>query len=60
MEDWEVKKAYQLVYEDLWDICHMRYTCADCPIKEACNKCEESLYATIKTAMEKLYGKEEK
>ena len=59
MEDWEVKKAYQIVYEDLWDICHMRSRCTDCPVKEACDKCDECLYATIKTVMENLFGKDE-
>lgn len=60
MEDSEIKKAYQLVYEDLWDICHMRSRCTDCPIKEACDKCDECLYDTIKNVMENLFGKDEK
>lgn len=59
MEDWEVKNAYQILYEDLKSICQMVPICTDCPIKEVCDKCDERLYAIIKTAMENLYGKED-
>lgn len=33
MEDKEIKKAYQIVFEDLWSICSMCSRCTDCPIK---------------------------
>ena len=59
MEDNEIKRAYQIVYEDLRYICSMHSYCTDCPIKEACDKCDECLYATIKTVKENLFGKVE-
>ena len=59
MEDMEIKKAYQVVYEDLRNICRINSMCMDCPIREACDKCDDRLYATIKITMENLFGKEE-
>ena len=35
MEDYEVKRAYEIVYEDLKETCQVRNQCTNCPIKEA-------------------------
>lgn len=59
MEDWEIKKAYQIVYEDLKEHCKQHARCSACPIKEACDQSNEMLHVIIKTVIESLYGKEE-
>lgn len=59
MEDKEIKRAYQIVYEDLKEHCHQHARCSACPIKEACDQSNEMLHETIKTAKENLFGKDE-
>ena len=59
MEDWEVKKAYQIVYEDLKETCEVHSRCIDCPIQETCGKCDEVLYNIIRQTKENLFGKDE-
>lgn len=58
-ENYEIKRAYEIVYEDLKEHCHQHTRCTECPIKEACDKSDEMLYEIIKTAKENLFGKEE-
>lgn len=59
MEDWEIKKAYQLVYEDLKETCQVRNQCTNCSIKEACDTCDEALFDVIGRVKENLFGKDE-
>lgn len=56
MEDWKIKKAYKIVYEDLKKTCQTYNQCINCPIKETCDKTDDGLLCLVGEIKEKLFG----
>lgn len=59
MEDREIKKAYEIVVEDIKKVCICGAMCGQCILYEVCGENEQYLYKQIEMAKNILFGKDE-
>lgn len=59
MEDYKIKKAYEIVVADIEKICMGGARCNECLLYEVCGENNQYLYKQIDMAKEILFRKEE-